>query len=107
MRDEIERLTGKETRCVVLGHLQRGGRPNAFDRMLASNFGACATRALVRGERGVMVALQSSNIVTVPLAEALNRIKTVPPDGQLIRTARDVGVSFGAADETSHHEPCR
>ncbi|MBA2340219.1 MAG: ATP-dependent 6-phosphofructokinase, partial [Pyrinomonadaceae bacterium] len=55
VRDEIERRTGKETRCVVLGHLQRGGRPNAFDRMLATNFGACATRALMRGERGVMV----------------------------------------------------
>lgn len=105
IRDEIERRTGKETRCVVLGHLQRGGRPNAFDRMLATNFGACATRALMRGEHGVMVALQSSNIITVPLAEAVKGIKTVPTDGQLVRTARDVGVSFGAPDELDHHAP--
>ena len=106
VRDEIEERTGKETRCVVLGHLQRGGRPNAFDRMLATNFGACATRALVRGERGVMVALQASNIVTVPLDEATSGIKSVPPSGQLVRSARDVGISFGTSDEAEHHEPC-
>src|SRR6266576_3306821 len=52
---ELEALTGRETRCVVLGHLQRGGRPNAFDRMLATNFGSCAVRALANGESGVMV----------------------------------------------------
>ncbi len=103
-RQEIEQRTGKETRCVVLGHLQRGGTPNAFDRMLATNYGSCAVRALKRGERGVMVALQAANIVTVPLAEAIAEIKTVPPDSQLVRTARDVGVSFGAPDEMNHHK---
>jgi phosphofructokinase-like protein len=102
-RTELEQLTGKETRCVVLGHLQRGGRPNAFDRMLATNFGACAVRALMRGERGVMVALQAADVVTVPISEATANIKTVPPDGQLVRTARDTGISFGAPDEASHH----
>ncbi len=99
----LERLTGKETRCVVLGHLQRGGTPNAFDRMLATNYGACAVRALSRGERGVMVALQAGDIVTVPLARAIASIKTVPAEGQLIRTARDTGISFGAPDEREHH----
>lgn len=99
---EIERLTGKETRYVVLGHLQRGGSPNAFDRMLATNFGACAVRALLRGERGVMVALQASQIVTVSLAEATANIKIVPPDGQLVRTARNTGISFGAPDEAKY-----
>jgi phosphofructokinase-like protein len=102
-RNRLEELTGKETRCVVLGHLQRGGRPNAFDRMLATNFGACAVRALMRGERGVMVALQAADVVTVPISEAVANLKTVPPDGQLIRTARDTGISFGAPDEASHH----
>ena len=102
-QNELEHLTGKETRCVVLGHLQRGGTPNAFDRMLATNYGACAVRALVRGEHGVMVALQASNIVTVPLAKAIENLKTVPPDGQLVRTARDTGISFGAPDEASYH----
>ncbi len=102
-RNEIERLTGKETRCVVLGHLQRGGTPNAFDRMLATNFGACAVRALAEGERNVMVALQAADVVTVPISVALAKVKTVPPGGQLVRTARDTGISFGAPDEQEHH----
>lgn len=100
---ELEELTGKETRCVVLGHLQRGGRPNAFDRMLATNYGSCAVRALVEGKRGVMVALQAGDVITVPISEAIANIKTVPANGQLIRTARDTGISFGAPDEAVHH----
>jgi 6-phosphofructokinase 1 len=102
-RMQLEQLTGKETRCVVLGHLQRGGRPNAFDRMLATNYGACAVRALMNGKRGVMVALQAADVVTVPIAEAIARTKTVPPDGQLVRTARDTGISFGAPNEADYH----
>ena len=102
-RVQLEELTGKETRCVVLGHLQRGGRPNAFDRMLATNYGACAVRALAEGKRGSMVALQAADVVTVPITEAIANIKTVPPDGQLIRTARDIGISFGAPDEAGCH----
>src|SRR5688500_19207330 len=81
----IEEMTGKESRCVVLGHLQRGGSPNAFDRMLGTNFGACAVRALASGETGKMVALQAGTITTVPLSEACADIKTVPVDGQLAR----------------------
>lgn len=100
---ELEALTGKETRCVVLGHLQRGGRPNAFDRMLATNYGSCAVRALVDGKRGAMVALQAGDVVTVPISEAVANIKTVPADGQLVRTARDTGISFGAPDEAKYH----
>ncbi len=99
----LEALTGKETRCVVLGHLQRGGRPNAFDRMLATNYGSCAVRALVEGKRGVMVALQAGDVITVPIGQAVANIKTVPADGQLVRTARDTGISFGAADEAKYH----
>lgn len=101
--DEIGARTGKETRCVVLGHLQRGGTPNAFDRMLATNFGSCAVRAMVRGEYGMMVALQAANIVTVPISEAVASIKTVPRESQLVRTARDTGISFGAPDEAAFH----
>lgn len=96
----LEELTGKESRCVVLGHLQRGGSPNAFDRMLGTNFGACAVRALASGETGKMVALQAGTIVNVPLSEACANIKTVPVDGQLVRTARDVGISFAAPRDT-------
>jgi 6-phosphofructokinase 1 len=102
-REQLELRTNKEVRCVVLGHLQRGGRPNAFDRMLATNFGSCAVRTLADGQRGVMVALQAGDIVPVPIYEAIANTKTVPTDGQLIRTARDTGISFGAPDESDHH----
>jgi phosphofructokinase-like protein len=104
LQQDLEAATGRETRCVVLGHLQRGGRPNAFDRMLATNYGSCAVRALANGESGVMVALQAGDVVTVPLTEAITGIKTVPPNGQLVRTARDTGISFGAPDEASYHK---
>jgi len=104
LQQELERMTGRETRCVVLGHLQRGGRPNAFDRMLATNFGSCAVRAVAEGKSGVMVALQAGDVVTVPLTDAIKNLKTVPPNGQLVRTARDTGISFGAADEASYHK---
>jgi ATP-dependent phosphofructokinase / diphosphate-dependent phosphofructokinase len=83
-----------------LGHLQRGGSPNAFDRMLATNFGACAVRALANGQMGRMVALQAGVIVNVPLSEAIANIKTVSADGQLVRTARDIGISFAAPGES-------
>jgi ATP-dependent phosphofructokinase / diphosphate-dependent phosphofructokinase len=95
----VEELMGKESRCVVLGHLQRGGSPNAFDRMLGTSFGACAVRALANGESGKMVALQSNEIITVPISAAIENVKTVKPDGQLIRTARDIGISFAAPRE--------
>ena len=100
VRRRVEEMTGKESRCVVLGHLQRGGSPNAFDRMLGTNFGACAVRALASGETGKMVALQAGTITTVPLSEACANIKTVSQDGQLVRTARDIGISFAAPKET-------
>ncbi|MEP7212453.1 MAG: ATP-dependent 6-phosphofructokinase [Acidobacteriota bacterium] len=100
VRRRVEEMTGKESRCVVLGHLQRGGSPNAFDRMLGTNFGACAVRALASGETGKMVALQAGTIVTVPLDEACTEIKTVPTDGQLVRTARDIGISFAAPKDS-------
>jgi 6-phosphofructokinase 1 len=104
LQQDLEKVTGRETRCVVLGHLQRGGRPNAFDRMLATNYGSAAVRALAGGKSGVMVALQAGDVVTVPLTEAIKGIKTVPPNGQLVRTARDTGISFGAPDEASYHK---
>ena len=100
VRQKVEELTGKEARCVVLGHLQRGGSPNAFDRMLGTNFGACAVRALANGQMGKMVALQAGTVVNVPLSEAIANVKIVPVDGQLVRTARDIGISFAAPKES-------
>jgi 6-phosphofructokinase len=79
------------------------GIEDGFDGLLATNYGACAVRALMAGKHGVMVALHASDIKTVPLLKAIANIKTVPPDGQLVRTARDTGISFGALDEASHH----
>lgn len=102
LRQKIEEATEKESRTVVLGHLQRGGSPNSFDRMLATNFGACAVHSLAEGEMGRMVALKSSRVVTVPLEEAIVDIKKVTLDGQLVRTARDIGISFGAPDEPEY-----
>lgn len=95
----VEQITGKESRCVVLGHLQRGGSPNAFDRMLGTNFGACAVRALANGKKGEMVALRAGQVVNVPLVDAIANVKCVNADGQLVRTARDIGISFAAPNE--------
>jgi 6-phosphofructokinase 1 len=67
--------------------------------MLGTNFGACAVRALVNGQTGKMVALKANEVVTVPLSEAVANLKTVPVDGQLVRTARDIGISFAAPNE--------
>ncbi|MBA2608927.1 MAG: ATP-dependent 6-phosphofructokinase [Actinobacteria bacterium] len=76
---EIEKRTGYETRATVLGHIQRGGTPNAFDRVLATRFGVAAVEAVHDGSYGTMVALQASQIVRVPLAEAVGELKTVDP----------------------------
>ena len=98
IRERVEEITGKESRCVVLGHLQRGGSPNAFDRMLGTNFGACAVRALANGNKGEMVALKAGLVVNVPLEEATANVKCVSTDGQLVRTGRDNGISFAAPE---------
>ncbi len=92
---EIQAVTGKESRCVVLGHLLRGGSPTTFDRLISLRFGAAAVRALEQGYSGVMVALDPPTVRYVPLAEATHRMKTVPVDCDTVLTARDLGVSFG------------
>lgn len=80
LAEEIERRTGKEARCTVLGHIQRGGTPTAFDRVLATRFGVHAIRAVAAGETGTMVALRGTDIVRVPLADATKQLKLVPPE---------------------------
>jgi ATP-dependent phosphofructokinase / diphosphate-dependent phosphofructokinase len=92
---EIERRTGKETRVVVLGHLQRGGAPTPADRVLATRFGARAVDLVCDGQFGMMVANRPPDIVAVPLADVVGRMKTVPPDNDLIATARAMGIGFG------------
>jgi phosphofructokinase-like protein len=77
---EIEARTGKEARATVLGHVQRGGTPTAYDRVLATRFGLAAIDAVDKGEFGRMVALRGTDITTVPLAEAVGTLKTVPAE---------------------------
>jgi len=91
----LRELTGKETRTVVLGHLQRGGRPTTADRLLALRFGAAAVRTVAEGSFNVMVALDPPAVRTVPLEEATSRMKSVPLDSDVMRTAHDLGISFG------------
>lgn len=88
-------MTGKEARNVTLGHLQRGGTPTSFDRLLSLRFGAAAVRALADGQSGIMVALDPPIVRYVPLDEATHRMKTVPLDCDIMLTARDLGISFG------------
>src|SRR5947207_5866525 len=87
--------TGKETRVVVLGHLQRGGAPTSFDRVLATRFGGKAVELAQRGEFGTMVAYAPPDIVALRLEEIVGKTKTVPLDHDLLLTAKALGVSFG------------
>jgi phosphofructokinase-like protein len=93
--EQLGQITGKDCRCVVLGHLQRGGSPTPADRLLATRYGAAAVTAINDGITGEMVALRAQDIITVPLESVIGHIKTVRPHNDLIRTARHLGVSFG------------
>jgi ATP-dependent phosphofructokinase / diphosphate-dependent phosphofructokinase len=92
---ELETLTGKETRCVVLGHLQRGGTPTSYDRILATRFGAYAVRFVLEGRFGTMVAFHPPDIVPVPLERVVGRTRTVPLDFDVIHSARALNISLG------------
>ncbi len=92
---EIEAATGIESRVTVLGYLQRGGTPVAYDRVLASQFGTAAAAMLANGDYGKMVALRDNEVVGVPLDLVAGRIKTVPAGHRMLATARDVGTCLG------------
>lgn len=91
----IQDETKLETRVTVLGHLQRGGSPSAFDRILGTKFGALALATASRGEFGCMMSLRGRDVVTVRLEDAIRRQRLVPPDSQLVVAARSVGIGFG------------
>jgi 6-phosphofructokinase 1 len=95
LAEQINERTGHETRSLVLGHLQRGGAPIAYDRLLALRFGAAAVQLVADGNFGCMVALNPPRVEAVPLEDAISRIKAVPVDGDVVTTARALGVSFG------------
>lgn len=92
---QVESLTGKETRVTVLGHLQRGGSPTAFDRILATRYGTGAVNLLADGKFGRMVCLKGQNIEDVPLDEAIGELHNVPIDGEMIKVARQLGICLG------------
>ena len=92
---EIENCTGKESRVCILGHLQRGGSPTTFDRALCSIFGAEAVELIAAGEFGKMVAFTGPQVGSIKISDAVGKLKTVRPDGNLVRTARALGVCFG------------
>ena len=93
--EALSRLTGKETRFVVLGHLQRGGAPTSFDRVLATRFGGKAVELVQKGHFGTMVAFAPPDIIARPIEDVVGKTKTVPPDFDLLLTAKALGVTFG------------
>jgi phosphofructokinase-like protein len=93
--DEIRKRTGKETRDIVLGHLQRGGAPTTFDRLLSLRFGTAAVRFIEAGKFGTTVALRSTEILAVPVEKAIGQMKSVSLNSDIILTARSLGISFG------------
>ncbi|MGQ0571542.1 MAG: 6-phosphofructokinase [Armatimonadota bacterium] len=93
----LAQATGQETRCTVLGHLQRGGTPTPFDRLLATRFGVRAVECVMEGRLGEMVALRGPSVVAVPITEAIAEPKRVPRGGELVRAARELGISMGDA----------
>jgi ATP-dependent phosphofructokinase / diphosphate-dependent phosphofructokinase len=92
---QLEKCTGKESRVCVLGHLQRGGSPTTFDRALCSMFGATAVELVAAGEFGKMVAFTGPQIGAIKISDAIGKTKAVRPDGNLVRTARALGICFG------------
>jgi 6-phosphofructokinase 1 len=92
---DIQQFIDLEIRVTVLGHVQRGGSPIAFDRILASRFGKAAADLVAQENFGQMVAVRADEIVSVPIADAVSRPKYVDPSGQMVGTARSLGISFG------------
>ena len=92
---EISRRTSFETRVTVLGHVQRGGSPCPFDRLLATRYGAYAVELIARKKFGEMVSCQSSTLTSVPLESAISNLKLVDPDDELVHIAEGLGLNFG------------
>jgi 6-phosphofructokinase 1 len=93
--DAIATGANKEVRISVLGHIQRGGSPSPFDRILATRFGVAAVDLIAAGGFGMMVALRGGSIVSVDVARAIGHLKSVDPQGEMVRTARAIGIGFG------------
>ncbi|MFZ5806915.1 MAG: 6-phosphofructokinase [Verrucomicrobiota bacterium] len=88
-------ITKKEARYVVLGHLQRGGAPTEQDRLLSTRFGVTAVQLIDAGKNGHMVTYHNDIVDSVPIIDAVSRLKTIQPNDQIVKTAREVGIKFG------------
>lgn len=95
LENVLSKRTGKESRSLVLGHLQRGGRPTTYDRLISLRFGSAAIRAIDDGDFNKLVAMRENRIQRIPISEVAGKIKKVPLDGDTLLTARDVGISLG------------
>lgn len=95
LADELKELTGQEIRVTIPGHYQRGGAPCPADRLLTTRLGVAAANFIRDGKFGNMVAIRDNQIVPVPLSEVAGKLKTVPPDGDIVQAARDLGLSMG------------
>ena len=93
--DQIQKVTGSEVRITVPGHMQRGGEPCAYDRVLSTRIGAGAAQAIMDEEYGVMIGVINGKIKRVPLAECAGKLKMVSPKDQLVKAAKQIGISFG------------
>lgn len=93
--DELSERTGKESRSVVLGHLQRGGTPTTFDRLISLRFGAAAIRRIQAGDFNKLVTLHDNDISSIPISETANKMKSVPLASDTLQTARDIGICMG------------
>lgn len=92
---QIEEMTGRETRVCIPGHMLRGGSPSAYDRVLATKFGVHAAQLIAKDKYGYAVAMVNEMVTENPLPEIAGKTKLVPPDHQLVKTAKDIGISFG------------
>ncbi len=93
--DALAMCMKRETRVTVLGHIQRGGSPSPFDRILSTRFGVAAADLIAEGKFGQMVCLRATRIQSVDIAEAVGKMKTVEPDGEMVQMAKSIGISFG------------
>ena len=93
--EELNARLDQDVRLVIPGHIQRGGDPTPYDRVLCSRFGAKAAELILKKKFGYMVALQGTSIISVPLSEVAGILKTIPPDCEIVQQARALGVSFG------------
>lgn len=92
---DIEEATGQETRVTVPGHFQRGGSPDAYDRVISTRFGVKAAELIINKDYGKMVALVNNKVAAVPLEDIAGKLKSVPKDSEVVETARKMGISFG------------